>query len=235
MQRLLRKVGMKFAPSLSGVSLESPTFFQNVLLDLTIRRKQMAYDDEQARRSRVVVETPTSRREVTQTESYRNPERSGISGATIGVIVVVAIALITIVVLFLMNGQQTDTSNANLAAQQTPPPTTIVQQPAQQQPPVIIQQPAPAAQQPPVIINQPATSGGTTPNNSDDGAIQAAVDKKISDDPTLSTLGITATVLDGKVTVTGTVKSEAVKSQIDRMLRTVKGVKQVDNQIVVLS
>jgi hypothetical protein len=195
----------------------------------------MAYDDEQARRSRVVVETPTSRREVTQTESYRNPERSGISGATVGVIVVVAIALITIVVLFLMNGQQTDTTNANLAQQQTPPPTTIIQQPAQQQqPPVVIQQPAAPAQQPPVIINQPAT-GGTTQNTSDDGAIQTAVDKKISDDPTLSTLGITATVLDGKVTVTGTVKSEALKSQIDKMLRAVKGVKQVDNQIVVLS
>ena len=180
------------------------------------------------------METPTSRREVTQTESYRNPERSGISGATVGVIVVVAIALITIVVLFLMNGQQTDTANANLAAQQqTPPPTTIIQQPAQQQqPPVIIQQPA---QQPPVVINQPATSGGSASNTSDDGAIQAAVDKTISDDPTLSTLGITATVLDGKVTVTGTVKSEAVKSQIDKMLRTVKGVKQVDNQIVVMS
>ena len=104
----------------------------------------MAYDDEQARRSRVVVETPTSKREVTQTESYRNPERNGISGATVGVIVVVAIALITVVVLFLMNGQQTNTANDNLAAQQA------------QQPPVVAQQPAPAAQQPPVIIQQPA-------------------------------------------------------------------------------
>src|SRR6476469_4805018 len=112
---------------------------------------QMAYDDEQARRSRVVVETPTSRREVTQTDSVRS-DRGGISGATVGIIVVVAIALITIVVLFLMNGQQTDTTNANLAAQQP----VIVQQPAQQQqPPVIIQQPAPAGQ-PPVVINQPA-------------------------------------------------------------------------------
>ena len=80
----------------------------------------MAYDDEQARRSRVVVETPTSRREVTQTEAVHN-DRGGISGATVGIIVVVAIALITIVVLFLMNGQQTDTTNANLAAQQPRP------------------------------------------------------------------------------------------------------------------
>ena len=193
----------------------------------------MAYDDEQARRSRVVVETPTSRREVTHTEAVRN-DRGGISGATVGIIVVVAIALITIVVLFLMNGQQTDTTNANLAeAQPAAQQPVIVQQPAQQQPPVIIQQPAPAANQPPVIINQPAPAGAPA-NTSNDGAIQTAIDKKISDDPSLSSLGITATVLDGKVTVTGTVKSEAVKGQIDRMLRAIQGVKQVDNQIVVM-
>jgi hypothetical protein len=200
-----------------------------------IRRKHMAYDDEQATRSRVVVDTPTSRREVTHTEAVRN-DRGGISGATVGVIVVVAIALITVVVLFLMNQQSSLNANENLAAQQQP---VVVQQPApQQQPPVIIQQPAaaPAANQPPVIINQPAATGGTAPGNtSNDGAVQMAVDKAIGDDPTLSALGITATVLDGKVTLTGTVKSETLKSQIDRAIRVVKGVKQVDNQIVVMS
>ncbi|HEY8188807.1 MAG TPA: BON domain-containing protein [Pyrinomonadaceae bacterium] len=197
----------------------------------------MEYDDEQAKRSRVVVETPTSRREVTHTEAVRN-DRGGVSGATVGVIVVVAIALITMVVLFLMNGQPTDTTNADLATQQQPQPAQqpiIVQQP-QQQPPVIIQQPAPVANQPPVIVTQPAPSGGSLPaNNSNDGLVQAAIDKKIGDDPTLSSLGITATVLDGKVTLTGTVKSEAMKSQVDRAIRAIKGVKQVDNQIVVLS
>ena len=193
----------------------------------------MAYDDEQARRSRVVVETPTARREVTQTESVRN-DGGGISGATVGVIVVVAIALITIVVLFLMNEQPTS-DNANLALQQQPAQQqpVIVQQPApQQQPPVIIQQPA--AQQPPVIVQQPA-AGGAAPNVSDDGAVQMAIDKTIADDPTLSALGVTATVLDGKVMLTGTVKSEALKSQVDKAIRAVKGVKQVDNQLVVLS
>ncbi len=195
----------------------------------------MAYDDEQARRSRVVVETPTARREVTQTEAVRN-DRGGISGATVGVIVVVAIALITIVVLFLMNGQPPDTTNANLAAQQQPAqqPPVIVQQPApQQQPPVIIQQPG--AQPPPVIINPAAPSGGSVTSGSEDVAIQTAIDKKISDDPTLSSLGVTATVLDGKVTLTGTVKSEALKSQAERIIGSIKGVKQVDNQIVVMS
>jgi hypothetical protein len=193
----------------------------------------MAYDDEQARRSRVVVETPTARREVTQTESVRN-DRGGVSGTTVGIIVVVAIALITIVVLFLMNGQQTDTVNANLAEQPVPQQPVIVQQPAQQQqPPVIIQQPAPvAAAQPPVIIQQPAPASGSS--GSDDGAVQLAIDKKISDDPALSALGITATVLDGKVTLTGTVKSEALKTQVERAIRAVRGVKQVDNQLVAM-
>jgi len=194
----------------------------------------MAYDDEQAQRSRVVVETPNSRREVTRTEAVRT-DRGGVSGATVGVIVVVAIALITIVVLFLMNNQNANT-NANLAEQQPAQAPVIVQQPAaQQQPPVIVQQPATAPNQPPIVINQPAPVSGSAPvNNSNDGAVQAAVDKKLSDDPTLSALGITTTVLDGKVTVTGTVQSEALKSQIDRVLRGVKGVKQVDNQIIVM-
>ena len=196
----------------------------------------MAYDDEQARRSRVVVETPTSRREVTHTEAVHG-DRGGISGATVGIIVVVAIALITIVVLFLMNGQNASTTNENLVVQQQPAQQqpVIIQQPAQQQPPVIIQQPATTApQQAPVIINQPP-SGGTAPSSgSNDGAIQMSIDKKISDDPTFSTLGITATVFDGKVTLTGTVKTEGLKGQVERMIRGISGVKQVDNQIVAM-
>jgi BON domain len=197
----------------------------------------MAYDDEQARRSRVVVETPNSRREVTHTEAVRN-DRGGVSGTTVGIIVVVAVALITIVVLFLMNGQQpADTANANLATQPAAQQPVIVQQPApQSQPPVIIQQPAPVSGSQPVIIQQPAapSGGSTTSSGSEDGSIQSAIDKKILDDPELSTLGVTATVLDGKVTLTGTVKSEALKSKIERAIRSIRGVKQVDNQIVAM-
>ena len=195
----------------------------------------MAYDDEQARRSRVVVETPTARREVTHTEAVRS-DRGGISGATVGVIVVVAIALITIVVLFLMNGP-TDTTNENLAATQpaTQQPPVIVQQPApQQQPPVIIQQPAPAGQAPVIIQQAPSAGGGSAPAVSQDGSIQAAIDKKLADDPALSSLGIIATVLDGKVTITGTVKSEGLKAQVERAIRSISGVRQVDNQIVAM-
>ena len=192
----------------------------------------MAYDEEQARRSRVVVETPNERREVVHTQSVR--DNNGISAGMVGVLVVVAIALITMLVLFWMSSQPT-TDNANLAAQQ---PTTVVQQPAPvQQPPVIVQQPAPVTTQPaPIIVTPPA--GGTTSTATDsvnmDSTIQAAVDKKLSDDPELSPLGITASVVNGKVMLIGTVKTETLKTQIERTVKQIKGVKAVDNQISVI-
>ena len=68
-----------------------------------------------------------------------------------------------------------------------------------------------------------------------DSTIQTAIDKKISDDPEISTLGITASVLDGKVTLLGTVKTEALKTQVERLVKQVKGVKTVDNQIMVIA
>lgn len=193
----------------------------------------MAYDEEQARRSRVVVETPTARREVVQSQEIRTPDRSGVSAGMVGVLVVVGIALITILVLFWMSNQPTTDPNANLTAQQQPP-TTIVQQPAQQ-PPVIIQQPAPVTTQPaPVIIAPGASGGGATTIQNEDSTTQAAVDKRIADDPALSSLGITAIVLNGKLSLIGTVKSEAIKTQVEQTLRRVKGVKQVDNQLTVI-
>ena len=68
-----------------------------------------------------------------------------------------------------------------------------------------------------------------------DSTIQTAVDKKLSDDPEISTLGITATVIDGKVTLLGTVKTELLKSHVERLVKQVKGVKSVDNQISVIA
>ncbi len=196
----------------------------------------MAYDEEQARKSRVVVETPNERREVVHTQSVR--DNGGISAGMVGVLVVVAIALITMLVLFWISSQPA-TDNANVAA--TQPPTTIVQQPAPvQQPPVIVQQPAPATQPPPIVVTPPAggtTAPATVPTESVnmDSTIQAAVDKKISDDPDMSTLGITASVLDGKVTLLGTVKTEAMKTQVEKLVKQVKGVKSVDNQLLVVA
>ncbi len=179
---------------------------------------------------RIVVDTPTTHREVERTEAVHHPDRSGISGAALAAIVVGVIALATLIILFVMNQQQT--ANENAVTQQQPA-TTIVQQPAAQQPPVIIQQPG-AATQPPVIINNPPASGGSAPATGNaDSVVQAAVDKRLSEDSTFSGLGITATVLDGKVTLTGIVQNQALKTQVERVIRNIKGVTAVDNQISV--
>jgi hypothetical protein len=192
----------------------------------------MAYDEEHARRSRVVVETPSERREVVHSQSVR--DNSGISAGMVGVLVVVAIALITMLVLFWLSSQPaTDSVVA------TQPPTVIEQPAPAQQPPVIIQQPAPATTQPaPIIVTPPAggaTSTMPTESVNMDSTVQAAIEKRLADDPELSTLGITISVINGKVMLLGTVKTEALKSQVERVVRQIKGVKEVDNQISVIA
>src|SRR5438552_7173575 len=193
----------------------------------------MAYQEEHGERRRIVVETPNERREVVQSEQVSHPQSSGVSGATLAAVVIAVIALAAVMILFVLNRQ--DTMNNNATAQQ--PPQTIIQQPAQQpvqpQPPIVVQQPVPATQPAPVIINPPAAGGSTSGRVSDDSTIQAAIDKKLSDDPSLASLGITAVVLNGKVTLTGVVKTESQKAQVERVVRSVKGVKSIDNQISV--
>ena len=190
-------------------------------------------EETEAEHRRIVVETPNATREEVHTQAVRHPDRSGVSGAALAAIVVGVVALAAIIILFVLNQQQSSV-NDNTATAQQQPPQTIIQQPAQQ-PPVIVQQPAPATQPAPVIINgQPApASGGSTTSGTDDAAIQAAVDKKLNDDPKLSSLGITVTVISGKATLMGSVSSAADKNLAERAVRNVKGVKSVDNQISV--
>jgi hypothetical protein len=201
----------------------------------------MAYDEEQQKRSRVVIETPTARREVVQTVTARAPERRGVSTGVVAALVIGSVALVTLLFLFILNRQGSETSvNANLQTAQPTPvqQPVIIQQPTpMQQTPIIIQQP-PTTTQPPVIIEQPApatTSPGSTtrPGGNDDAAIQSEIDKRMAEDATLSTIGVTATVLDGKVTLIGTVDNAALKNQVERLVKAVKGVRAVDNQIIV--
>jgi hypothetical protein len=193
----------------------------------------MAYDEqEEARRSRVVVETPTEKREVVHSQSVRTPDNSGISAGTVGVLVVVSIALITMLVLFWMSSQPANDQNANMVAQQQPTP--IIQQVPAQQPPIIVQQPAPVTQPAPIVIAPPA-GGSTEPSvANNDATVQLSIDKQLTEDPKFSSLGITATVMNSKVTLLGTVKSDTIKTDVEKMVRRIKGVKEIDNQISVV-
>ena len=206
----------------------------------------MAYDEEQHRRSRVVIETPAARREVVRTVTAREPVRRGLSGGVVAALVIGSVALVTLLFLFILNRQQetvTEVSTSGRTASASAPaqqPVIIEQAPpTQTQPPIIIQQPATTTTQPPVIIQQapepatapPATAAGTS--GTDDAAIQSEIDKRMAEDAALSTTGVTATVSGGKVTLIGTVESQALKNQAERMVKSIKGVRSVDNQVVV--
>lgn len=210
----------------------------------------MSYDEEQTRRSRVVVETPNERREVVQHQTVRYPEeRRGHSTGIVVTVALLAIAATAIIFLFLTNSRDDSSQvNVNMRTATQPTPMTqapvVVTQPPVQPTPIIITQPAPVTQtQPaPVIIQAPppsttttappASTGSSSAPATDDSALQLKIDKALEDDTELSAAGITATVINGRVSLTGTVNSDALKRKAERLV-TVKGVTGVDNHIAV--
>lgn len=219
----------------------------------------MSYDEEQHKRSRVVIETPTTRREVVQQQTVRYPEeRRGYSTGIVVAVALTAIAATAIIFLFLMNsGDDESSTNVNVrmaAAQPTPlgalPPPVVVQTPMMMPtpPPIIIQQPPPpvTTMPPPTTVVVPApptttaappvTSAApptTAPNPNDDTALQQKIDRVFEADADIKAAVIDATVIDGKVLLTGTVDSAALKQKAERLAYAVNGVRSVDNKIAV--
>ena len=217
----------------------------------------MSYDEEQQKRSRVVVETPTARREVVHQQNVRYPEeRRGHSTGIVVAVALVAVAATAVAFLFLTNprGDSSETNvNVRSAAvpQPTPfaqppvivqtpmtiptPPTIIIQQPPPTTTvpaPVIVTQP-PAASAPPPTSSAPPASGRAAANGRDDASLQEKIDKAFAADPDVSAATINATVVNGRVLLVGTVSSDAVKQRAERLAYQIKGVLGVDNKIVV--
>lgn len=213
----------------------------------------MSHDEEQHRRSRVVVETPTARREVVHSQTVRYPEeRRGYSAGIVASVALTAIALTVIVFLFLTNpSDDSNDTNINVRASAPTQPTPFVQTPVIVQPtpfvqptPIIIQQAPPmTTAQPPVIIQQAPPATTTAPpattapapaaSGADDSALQSSIDKAYRDDPQIAATDVMALIIDGKATLTGTVGSPALKQRAERLARGVKGIASVENKIVV--
>ncbi len=186
--------------------------------------------NERIEQQRIVTDSPGERREVI-TESTQvgraGPQEFKLSAGTIGLIAVLAVVVIGIAVYVVNNKNENEAANRETASQmsreQVPP--TVIQQPAVV-PPVIIQQPAQSA---PVIIQQPAQPSGDA--LMDDAALQRLATSWLADEPSLS--AVTATVSAGRVVLSGTVNSAASKAKAEQVVKAVRGVKSVDNQLVV--
>lgn len=184
----------------------------------------------------VVNTNPSAPDQVVTKSVQEGPREMSLSPTTIFVIVFLAILAIGTVLYVVNNRNQNEEANRQAAldasriqaeaqarAQQAAP----VQQ---SQPPVVIQQPAPT-QAPPVIIQQPAASSGDTKSTIDDSTMQELAIKRLADEGTLST--VTVTVLDGKAHLMGTVNSTDLKTKAENIVKAVRGVKSVVNDITV--
>ena len=187
--------------------------------------------NEERVQKHVVVNSPGQRSEVLTERTERGPRESRSSTGTIAIVAVLAIAAIAVVLYLVSNRNANESANRNAnldAASQAPPPTTIVQQPAQQAP-VIIQQPA---QQAPVIIQQPAQpSQRENTSANDDAKMQDIATKRLTEDPAMA--GVVMTITDARAVLTGNVYSAATKAKAEQIVKGVRGVKSVDNKIVV--
>ena len=188
--------------------------------------------NEERIQKHVVVNSPGQRSEVLTERVQSGPRESRVSAGVVAIIAILAITAIAAVFYIVINRNANESANrnANLEASQTNSrqPTTIVQQPAQQAP-VIIQQPAQPA---PVIIQQPAEpSQRQNTSANDDANMQEIATKRLAEDTNMA--GVFMTITDARVVLSGTVNSAATKAKAEQWVKAVRGVKSVDNQIVV--
>jgi type IV secretory pathway VirB10-like protein len=193
--------------------------------------------NEERVQKHVVVNSPGQRSEVVTERTQRGPRESRSSTGTIAIVAILAITAIAVVLYLVSNRNANESANRNAnldVASQTnshqAAPTTIIQQPAQQAP-VIIQQPAPA-QPAPVIIQQPAQpSQRENTSANDDANMQDIATKRLTEDPRMA--AVVMTVTDARAVLTGTVNSAAAKARAELIVKAVRGMKSVDNKIVV--
>ena len=91
----------------------------------------MSYDEEQQKRSRVVVETPNARREEYYARTSRVPERAGYSTGVVAVVALLAIAATALIMFFLMNRSDATNTNVSVATASAfyPAPSTLQHSP----------------------------------------------------------------------------------------------------------
>jgi osmotically-inducible protein OsmY len=78
-----------------------------------------------------------------------------------------------------------------------------------------------------VIIQQPSLRD----NASDDANMQEVATKRLGEETDMNAVSITIT--DSQAVLTGTVYSTATKAKAEQIVKAVRGVKSVDNKIVV--
>ena len=180
--------------------------------------------DTRPPKNRIVVDA--SRRH--QSASNKRPQaRPPGSEPWIAISIIVAAALATFLAMFITS-RPFDPGAASLAPQQTIPAGPLVS-PSTRVSPTI----SPTPQTKLSVEQTPSISEGEVAPAVDDASIQSRIDALLAADVTLTKLDVSTLVENGKVTIFGSVQSTELKQRVEKVIRSIKGVNIVNNQLVV--
>jgi osmotically-inducible protein OsmY len=142
--------------------------------------------------------------------------------------VIGAAALATFVALFITS-RPYDPMNSTVAPLQTVSTGPVAMQSSPKPSPTV----SPLAPASRIAAAEAPESSGETGTVPDDAGIQSQIDQAMASDPTLSKLDVSTLVEAGKVKIVGSVGSMDLKQRVEKVVRSVRGVTGVDNQLVV--
>ena len=158
-------------------------------------------------------------------QKYSTPRNAEV---WVAISVIIAAALATFLALYITS-RPFDPATASLAPQQTVPAGPAVTPSAK---PSTSVSPTPQAKPSPTALSTPA-GGETSSAPVDDASIQSHIETALAADPLVAKLDVSTLVENGKVTLVGSVGSPEIKQRLERIVRSVKGVSSVENQLVV--
>ena len=162
--------------------------------------------------------SPNSRRAKVRPDG--GSRASGVAVAAL-IISIVALGAVFATLLVTLHRQQTEDHSLTQAAAAAPSPQQTMAVPAT--PP---SQPAPTSQ--PAQAQRSEASQAVS-----DEAMQRELNMKLATDQELALHPLDATVKNGRVTLRGTLPSERLKERVESIAKSIRGVKEVANQISV--
>ena len=141
-------------------------------------------------------------------------------------VIIAAAALATLAAL-LITSRPYDPMNSSIAPQTSVTPAPLVSEASPKPSPSTAATPAERAAE----AESPVTGGETAPP--DDAEIKSQVEQMFSADPALSGADITTIVENGRVTLVGSVDSTDAKQRAQRIIRAIKGVVAINDQLSV--